>query len=281
MHNSTHILAASLLMLFIITHAYPPPPTVRNFERDYGAAALGHHKVSTAGSSATASSQVSSAAGGLQLKLINQAADKMYAYIMGHDSRGKIVFLEGDQSTWYHPSVKQKIDGATVKFEVAGNSTQALTIPDALSSGRVYIGTRELTFAWIGKLVEPSPVDPASPHYDFPWGIVELDYGSSLCANPSFVDSVGLALGVTLVEADGTKHVDPGLPKGALKTICEKLEAVSSDWGRLCVKNSKGAFVRALSPEKAHRTGSLVTLYDDYIDKVWTRFESTKLVSVT
>lgn len=221
----------------------------------------------------------------------------MYAYIIGMDyTNGEKVFYQTGSSSWYYVSTsgatmnattqKYNIDCSTnnLAVTISGNSDQTVTLPGYLESARVYIGTSQMTFQLTssGDLVEPSPVDTTDANYGFPWGIVELDYSSSvLCADLSYVDSVGLALGMTITGGDGTQYVDPGLPSGALKTVCDKLEAVNSDWGNLCVKGSDGSLVRAVSPTKVDTAsaGSLATLYDDYIDQVWTKYQSTKLVS--
>lgn len=221
----------------------------------------------------------------------------MYAYIMGKDySNGERVFYQTSGSDWYRVTTagstmnsttsKYSIDTTSnsLAISVSGNSAETITLPGYLESARVYIGSSQMTFQLTesGDLVEPSPVDTTDANYGFPWGIVELDYSSNvLCADLSYVDSVGLALGMTVTAGDGTEYVDPGLPSGALKTVCDALEAVNEDWGKLCIKGSDGSLVRAVSPTKVDtaNAGSLATLYDDYIDQVWTKYSSTKLVS--
>lgn len=216
----------------------------------------------------------------MQLKLTNQASTKVYAYIMGQVN-GKMQFLNA-QGTYFDPSTTSgsSIDSASVRIELAGDATQTLTLPGYLTSGRVYFGAEELTFGWTNNaLTEPSPVDASSPNYNFPWGIVELDYAAQLLvADLSFVDSVGLALGFT-IDVNGETHQAPGLETGSLKKICDALAAVSADWGNLCIKGDDGTLVRALAPEKATLTGSMATLYDEYIDQVWEKFSASPLVS--
>lgn len=221
----------------------------------------------------------------------------MYVYIIGKDyTNGERVFYKTGSTAWYYVSTsgttlnsttqKYKIDAATndLAVTISGNSDQTVTLPGYLESARVYIGSSQMTFQLTesGDLVEPSPVDTTDANYGFPWGIVELDYSTSvLCADLSYVDSVGLALGMTVTAGDGTQYVDPGLPSGALKTVCDALEAVNDDWGNLCIKGSDGSLVRAVSPTKVDTAsaGSLATLYDDYIDQVWEKYQSTTLVS--
>lgn len=270
--------------------AYPKIPVVRQASAAATAAAPG----ATASSAASASAPGS---GSLQIKLTNSADGDMYVYIMGKDySNGKRVFYQDGSPTWYYVSTDgasmnstskmYQIDSTTndLAVTVAGNSDQTVTLPGYLESARVYIGSDHMAFHLTesGDLVEPSPVDTTDANYGFPWGIVEFDYGSNvLCADLSYVDSVGLALGMTVTAGDGTQYVDPGLPSGSLQTVCDQLEAVNEDWGSLCIKGSDGSLIRAVSPTKVDtaNAGSLATLYDDYIEQVWEKYSATPLVS--
>lgn len=293
---SFYLAAVAAATLFTQSLAYPKIPVVRNVGGDNELAGRQASATTTA-SSASATSSSGSSSGSLQIKLTNSASDTMYAYILGMDyTNGERVFYQTGSSAWYYMSTsgatmnattqKYSIDTSSNKLaiSISGNSDQTVTLPGYLESARVYIGSQEMTFQLTssGDLVEPSPVDTTDANYGFSWGIVELDYSSSvLCADLSYVDSVGLALGMTVTAGDGTQYVDPGLPAGALKTVCDALEAVNSDWGNLCIKGSDGSLVRAVSPTKVDTAsaGSLATLYDDYIDQVWTKYQSTKLVS--
>lgn len=283
--------------LFTQSLAYPKLPLVRHAVDHDGLAVRQASATTTASSASATSSSTASTSGSLQIKLTNSAADTMYVYIIGMDyNNGERVFYKDGSSTWYYVSTtgsalnsttkKYQIDTASndLAVTIAGNSDQTVTLPGYLESARVYIGSNQMTFQLTdsGDLVEPSPVDTTDANYEFPWGIVELDYSASvLCADLSYVDSVGLALGMTVTAGDGTQYVDPGLPGGALKTVCDQLEAVNSDWGNLCLKGSDGSLIRAVSPTKVDTAsaGSLATLYDDYIEQVWEKYSNTKLVS--
>ena len=250
-------------------------------------------------SATTSSPATSSGSGsGLDIKLTNSASGKMYAYIIGEDEdSGKHVFYQNGATAWYYPtytgatnsssSTNAVIDATSndLAIEVDGNSDKTVTLTQYLNSGRVYIGAQEMTFMidTSGNLVEPSPVDTSDANYDFAWGIVELAWSSSeLAADLSYVDSVALALGLKVTTTDGQDYYDAGLPAGSLKTVCNALANVSSDWGDMCVKDSDGNLIRALAPAKyvsANSAGSLSTFYDAYIDKVWDKYTDTTLVS--
>ncbi|ROW09940.1 hypothetical protein VPNG_06266 [Cytospora leucostoma] len=247
-------------------------------------------------SASTAASTESSTGGsGLEIKLTNSAPEKMYAYIIGLDDSGKHVFYKNGASAWYYPSytgatnASQSTDGVVdassnnLTIVVDGNSDETVTLTQYLNSGRVYIGADKMTFQLdtAGNLVEPSPVDTSDANYNFAWGIVELAWSSSeLAADLSYVDSVGLALGMKVTTTGGQEYYDAGLPAGSLKTVCDELAAVGGDWGSMCVKGSDGKLIRALAPAKyvsAHSAGRLSTFYDSYIDEVWEKYATATL----
>lgn len=246
--------------------------------------------------SAPASTTAGSGGSGLEIKISNTAPDKMYAYIMGEDySSGKKVFFQNGANAWYYPTYSGAANETTGKngavdtssnnlaIEVGGNSDTTVTLTEYLNSGRVYIGASEMSFMQdpSGNLVEPSPVDTSDANYGFAWGIVELAWSDvELAADLSYVDSVGLALGMRVTTTDGEELYDAGLPAGSLKKVCDELAAVSDDWGAMCIKGSDGKLLRALAPSKyvsGNAAGSLSTLYDSYIDEVWERYSTAQL----
>ncbi|KAG6358097.1 hypothetical protein INS49_013981 [Diaporthe citri] len=187
--------------------------------------------------SATASTTAGSGGSGLEIKITNSASDKMYAYIMGEDyTNGKKVFYQNGAAGWYYPTYSGASNGTASKngavdtsfnnlaVEVGGNSDTTVTLTEYLNSGRVYIGAAEMTFMQdpSGNLVEPSPVDTSDANYGFAWGIVELAWSDiELAADLSYVDSVGLALGMRVTTADGEELCDAGLPAGSLEKVCD------------------------------------------------------------
>ncbi|KAI3390607.1 hypothetical protein diail_9097 [Diaporthe ilicicola] len=246
--------------------------------------------------SATASSTAGSGGSGLEIKITNSASEKMYAYIIGEDyTNGKKVFYQNGANTWYYPTYSGASNGTAGKnakvdsssnelaIEVDGNGDTTVTLSEYLNSGRVYIGASEMTFMQdpSGNLVEPSPVDTSDANYGFAWGIVELAWSDvELAADLSYVDSVGLALGMKVTTTDGEEYYDAGLPAGSLKKVCDELAAAGDEWGDMCVKDSNGNLIRALAPSKVisgSTAGSLSTLYDSYIDEVWDKYAAANL----
>lgn len=246
--------------------------------------------------SATASGTAGSSGSSLEIKITNSASDKMYAYIMGEDyNTGKKVFYQNGAATWYYPAYSGPLNGTKSKngvvdsssndlaIEVDGNGDTTVTLSECLNSGRVYIGAQEMTFMQdpSGNLVEPSPVDRSDANYGFAWGIVELAWSDvELAADLSYVDSVGLALGMKVTTADGEEYYDAGLPAGSLKKVCDELAAVGDDWGDMCVRDRNDKLIRALAPSKYisdSTPGNLSTFYDSYIDAVWEKYATAEL----
>lgn len=248
--------------------------------------------------SAAASTTAGSGGSGLEIKITNSASEKMYAYIMGEDySNGKKVFYQNGADSWYYPTYSGEANGSAGKngavdtssnklaIEVDGNSDTTVTLTQYLNSGRVYIGAGEMTFMQdpSGNLVEPSPVDKSDANYGFAWGIAELAWSDlELAADLSYVDSVGLALGMKVTTTDGEELYDAGLPAGSLQKVCDELAAVGGEWGDMCIKGSDGKLIRALAPSKyvgggGTAGGSLSTFYDAYIDEVWEKYSAAEL----
>lgn len=70
-------------------------------------------------------------------------------------------------------------------------------------------------------------------------------------ANISYVDFVGLVLGMTLVSGDGSIQSALGLHTGSVATICAGLQAQEAKdgqpWGELCQADASGTALRVLS----------------------------------
>lgn len=222
----------------------------------------------------------------LEIKIINSASDKMYAYITGNEyNNGKGVVYQNGADGWYYPTHSGVVDTVSnnLTIEVGANSDETVTLTGNLTSGRVYIGAKKMTFTAdsSGHVLAPSPADKNDANYDFAWSIAELTWSNGeLTSDISYVDSVGLALGMKVTTTDGKELYDAGLPAGSLEKVCDELTAVSDDWGDLCIKGSDGKLVRAVAPSKFvndNTPGSLKTLYDSYIDDVWKKYSTAEL----
>jgi hypothetical protein len=74
-------------------------------------------------------------------------------------------------------------------------------------------------------LVEPSAVNPSDPSAGINWGFVELtNNDGGLYADISYVDFVGMPLGISLESEDGTQGAE-GVAADAVSEICAALQA--------------------------------------------------------
>jgi hypothetical protein len=246
--------------------------------------------------------QSASAAGTAQLPLavVNNFAGstdgQINCYVTGQDSSGNVVLLASD-GTWYYPpgttsGVPVAIDADLAQPLGAEGSTTTITLPDYIVSGRVYIADGTLQFFVVtngaggAALVQPSPVNPSDPNAAVNWGFVELTNTADggLYANISYVDFVGIILGMSLLGTDGSTQTALGLGADAVAQICAALVSqTASDgypWSSLCMTDSSGNYLRALAPYDyiADNNGDAFSDYfTDYINSVWSTFSSSPL----
>ncbi|KAJ9625496.1 hypothetical protein H2203_004253 [Taxawa tesnikishii (nom. ined.)] len=168
-------------------------------------------------------------------------------------------------------------------------STTYITLPGYISAGRVYFADGNLKFYTVlgatgANLVTPSAANPSDPNAAVNWGFVELTNVASegLFVNISYVDFVGLPLGITL-HGSGGFQTACGVSSTAVKEICSDLAEQSSTdgepWSGLCFEDSNGDALRALSPALYISTDSSAfdDYYDNYVDAVWNHYKSTPL----
>jgi hypothetical protein len=125
-------------------------------------------------------------------------------------------------------------------------------------------------------LVHPSFLNASDPNFAKNWSFSEFTFNDTqLFANISYVDFVGIPMGLSLTTTgSGTKTV-AGLPSGSLDAICAALTAQGGSWGEL-VQTGSGGNLRALSPH--HHADRFAGYLDGYIDQVWQKYAGTDLV---
>lgn len=218
--------------------------------------------------------------GKLNLELVNQLdSDNVHAYISGLDEAGDLVFLD-QNSEWFYPKAEGGEGEKTplpdhVKHKLGPQfSTTKLTMPDYIYSSRIWFseGTLEMFVVTTPDgqgLAEPSALNHMDPNNVTNWGFVELTNSKSwgLYANLSFVDFIGMALGMKLKRhGNDTTQEIKGVPTAGKKQICEDLkEQAKKDgqpWDQLCFHDENGELVRVISP--AGHLSSNTTAFQDY-----------------
>ncbi|KAL9081089.1 MAG: hypothetical protein Q9157_000294 [Trypethelium eluteriae] len=231
----------------------------------------------------------------LKINMVNNFAGSVNAYVTGLDSNDQLVVLQTD-GTWLYPNA----NGASVPQPITGNialplggqgSTTTITLPDYISSGRIWFAANgDLQFFVVesgtggSSLVEPSSANPHDPSAAVNWGFVELTNteDDGLFANISYVDFVGLPLGMSLSGGGGLQTAQ-GLPANAVSSICNDLKAqADSDgqpWDQLCVTDVNGNPLRVIAPSDYSSVNSdaFSNYWTDYINQVWQKYSSQPL----
>lgn len=235
-------------------------------------------------------------AGELDLAVVNNLpSDNVNVYVTGLDANGALVLLQPD-GTWFYPaatnaSVPQKITTNVATPLGPQGSTTNITLPGYLQAGRIWFADGELEFFTVGgangapNLVEPSAVNPSDPSANVNWGFVELTWGEGIgiYANISYVDFVGLPLGMALTNAAGITQSAWGVSSGAVKEICDELSAQAAvdgqPWDQLCMVDTNRNPLRVLSPVQllAINPNSFETYWNEYIDNVWDFYSNYSL----
>lgn len=234
----------------------------------------------------------------LPLSLVNNfGGGAINAYVTGLDVENRLVMLQPDGS-WFFPTADPSNDtpqpvtgNVAIPLGGKGSNTQ-LTLPGYISSARVWFAEGELEFFTIyseasggPSLVEPSAVNPEDPSASVNWGFVELTNNEEfgLYANISYVDFVGLVLGMNLSSRDGPLQVAEGLQPDAVSQLCSKLKAQGATdgqpWGDLCMVDGNGTPLRVLAPNNyvASNPTAYSSYWTDYVDQVWARYTDNDL----
>jgi hypothetical protein len=105
-------------------------------------------------------------------------------------------------------------------------------------------------------------------------------------ANLSYVDFVGLVLGLKLVSGDGSTQTALGLEPNATESICASLYMQASfdgqPWDQLCIKGTHGDAIRILSPDSYMKINSsaFTNYYSGYVDQAWSRYQNKSVLTI-
>ncbi|RYP75367.1 hypothetical protein DL771_002463 [Monosporascus sp. 5C6A] len=240
----------------------------------------------------------------LKIDIRNNGNAVMYAYVSGKASE-EIGFVhvanESTSSSW--AKLKEQnldeqgwiVDMQRFSIRLEANLPTTFSLPGYVSSGRIYIcDSPEIEFGRTanGDFIEPSFVNPSFDAYKHRCGFIEFDYSaSSLWANLSFVDFVGLVLGMTVTTKSDKKIPSAGLKEDALQGICDDMEAQSEkdgqDWAAMCLRDGNGEILRVISPnmfiQTPHlflppgRNTTMLDYYVEYVAKVWEKYRTEAL----
>lgn len=234
----------------------------------------------------------------LPLALVNNfPRGQINAYVTGLDSKNRLVMLKPD-GTFYYPSsrpsqVIPQLINANVAIPLgAKGSTTHITIPGYISSARIWFAEGNLRFYTVWStgtngpsLVEPSAINPADPSSSVNWGFVELtnNEAGGLYANISYVDFVGLVLGMSMQAGDGSTQTAKGLHPDAIPAICQKLVAQTAKdgqpWSDLCQATASGKPLRVIAPIDyiSLHPNAFQSYFANHIDQVWSHYSTNTL----
>lgn len=239
-----------------------------------------------------------STSGRLPLSLKNNlAGGNVNAYVTGLDSEGRIVMLRPNGKFYYPTATPDQTTPQQITAEVAiplgkQGSTKRTAIPEYISSARIWFAEGELQFFTVWNpatnapsLVEPSAANPADPSAGVNWGFIELtNTTSGIFANISYVDFVGLVLGIKLLDSDGGIQSAKGLRSNAAANICTSLAARAVKdgqlWNNLCMVNSDNTVMRAVAPNLHISTNpsAFEAYWTTHINRVWKQYTKSPLI---
>ncbi|KAI1733771.1 glycoside hydrolase family 64 protein [Xylaria scruposa] len=233
-------------------------------------------------------------AGAFPINILNNFGTGMYVYISGKDASNVPVLL-GTNGQYVYPQAdntgvpKQITANVAFQLNAQGQNTQII-LPQALISARIWFAQGQLKFYTVkdgngvSAIVEPSAANPADPSAGIQWGFIEFNYdGTTIYANISFVDFVGIPLGMGLTLANGQSQIVQGLQGGAVNNICNGVKSQASAdgqiWDRLCTVSSSGKALRVLAPNlyTSANAGAFNGYYDNYVNQVWSKYTSQDL----
>jgi len=221
-------------------------------------------------------------------------SSNVHAYVTGLDSSGQVVMLSNDGS-YYYPTASGS-DPEEINADVAiplngPGETTTITLPDYISSSRVWFADGTLTFYVVETqygpgLVEPTAMNPNDASADVNWGFVELTFksGYGLFANLSFVDFVGLPLSIQLQTASSGTSSALGVPADGAKKVCDLLQGQAArdgmPWDELCVNDQNGNLLRVVAPPTiiSQDDSAFGGYFDDYVSQIWQQFTSEQLM---
>ncbi|KAF4499434.1 Glucan endo-1,3-beta-glucosidase [Fusarium agapanthi] len=231
----------------------------------------------------------------LPIELVNNFnKGSVKAYITGLDAGGKVFFALQNGKLIYPDArgsrLPVKVTNDVAIFLPLKGQSLSITLPSFVRSGRIYFSNGDLQFFVVNigdgnSLVQPSVTNLRDPNANLSWGFVEFTYiRNILYANISYVDFVGLVLGMMLVAKDGSTQTTAGLETDAVIKICDDLikqrKIDNHKWTSLCIADTAGKPIRVLSPGNLHDVDPEIfgTYWETYLDHVWEKYITQDLI---
>jgi len=234
--------------------------------------------------------------GSFVISVVNNFGTGMNMYLSGHDASGAPCFL--GPNGYIYPQAGAsgqppiEINNAGIAFGMGNKGdVKQVTLSQPLISARIWFSQGELKFFTVrdgngvSAIVEPAAENPNDPSSGVLWGFAEFNFdGVSIYANISFVDFVGLSLGMGLTLASGEVQEVPGLMPGAVNDVCKGVQQQTQNdgqsWEKLCIVGSDGQARRVLSPNKyvAANPTEFQNYWNDYINQVWSKYAGQDLI---
>lgn len=207
----------------------------------------------------------------------NSSAAVANAYVVGTGPDGQPLFVRADGSSFTPPSPSSPLTPVPADCAIPFASGWQVSLP-RISGARIYVVLDTTLDFFINpgpNVVHPSFLNTGDPNYARDWSFAEFTFNDAqLYANISYVDFVGVPMGLELTTASsGTQRV-AGLPSGSLDAVCAELSAQGSVWANL-IQTGAGRNLRAVSPH--HRADQFTGYLDDYINQVWQHYTSQTL----
>ena len=230
----------------------------------------------------------------LEITVTSNIAGTINSYVTGLDTSDAPLMLNPN-GAWFYPEnpgeggTPQPIDSSSITIPLNGEGqTTTYSLPGYASSGRIWFAVGELEFFTVGttngsfSIVQPSQANTADPSAGVNWGFLEFTYTAEagLWINLSYVDFLGLPLGMTVTDTSGGTQQALGVTPDAVTSVCNDLKTqAASDgrpWDQLC-QTINGTVLRVLAPSDfvADSGAGFDDYYNDYIDKVYSTFTSS------
>lgn len=223
------------------------------------------------------------------------SASQLYVFVTGQAAQG-VFFLRADGVTPYFPaspsSTLQPLSQNCAVAVGGPGQSRTLTVP-RLAGARIWFSqARPLTFLLNPgpAVVEPSATNAADPNYNIRWAFCEFTLNTAeLYVNVSYVDFFSIPVSLRLENGAGVVTSVPGMPAGALDSICAQLKAQAAKdgagWDKLVVEQQQqqqgggGGNLRALSPNSGSVMfpGLFGGYYQPYVDAVWKQYQAADL----